>query len=659
MKKYIILLLAIALLVACQQNENETAVITIEPTIAENDADETATTPTETAETTEPTVKSTEIPSTAVVEATPVPEPTPIPDPKHLNICIANEPADLYLYGDGGAGNIRAAFYEGLYSQNEYNYQALGLEKLPDLADGDAIIGEVRVDAGDKIIAANGNIITLGYGDQLFNSDGELVIFEGDPIPMSQMQVTFKLQPMVWSDGTPVTAEDSIFSFVIAADPDSNVEKERVDKTAVYTAIDDHTIQWTGLPGWIDPTYFLNVWQPLPAHQLDRYSAVELAQAVETTQTPLANGAFILEEWTAGEQLYFIKNPHYYRADEGLPRVDTVTFHITSTADDAIAALQTGACDIALNDNFSTGDLPAILDAASTGDVVPAIVDSLVFEQISLGVDSVSDYTALHPNWFAQPEARQAATLCLDREAMVDAVLFGQGAVMDSYVSVNYPALKELTSYPYDPAAANSLLDDLNYIDRDGDGIRESEDGDPFAISINAPAESESRMSLAGMFADNMATCGITVTVKALPAASFYTDGPEGPIFGRKFDAALFAWLLPTEPACHLYTSANVTGEFVAVNQQQTGGWDNVNVTGWGNDGFDVACENGRFSFTNSEPYNTAHQEALSIYADQLPSIPLFSRLRIAATSSQVQNFRLDTTQPTPLWNIAEIDLKE
>lgn len=649
MKKYILFMLAIALLVACQQSENDAvAVATTEPTaVSETITDNTPIAP-------EPTDEPVAEPTAT---ATAVPTATPIPEPKNLNICIATEPTDLYLYGDGNAGNVRAAFYEALYTHNEYGYQPLGLEKMPDLADGDAIIGEVRVDAGNKVIAANGNIITLGYGDQLINSDGELVIFEGDPISMSQMEVTFKFQPMVWSDGTAVTPADSLFSFNIAADPDSNVEKARVDKTAVYEPVGSHSIRWTGLPGWIDPTYFLNVWEPLPAHQLDQFSPVELEEAAETNQTPLANGAFVLDEWQTGEQLYFVKNPHYYRADEGLPRVDTVTFHITATADEALAALQTSTCDIALNGNFSTSDLPIVLDAAATGDLTAHIVDSLVFEQISLGVDPVRGYSDLHPNWFAQPEARQAAALCLDRQAMVDDVLFGQGEVMDSYVSANYPALGDVASYPYDPAAAAALLDGLNYIDRDGDGVRENEDGDLFAIDINAPAESASRVRLATQFADNMATCGITVTVKALPSTSFYTDGPVGPVFGRKFDAALFAWLLPTEPACHLYTSANITGEFVAVNQKQTGGWDNVNVTGWGNDGFDAACENGRSSFTNSAEYNAAHQEAFAIYAQQLPSIPLFSRLRIAAATAQVQNFALDTTQPTALWNIAEIDL--
>ncbi len=637
--KTILLILTVALLAACQQPvEDRSGLVIIETTPVPGNAEATASPipATDEPETIEPTETA--------VSTTPTPAlpPTATPIPKHLNICIAAEPNTLYLYGDSTSDNTHPAFYDSLYTHNEYGYQAWGLEKMPDLADGDAIIGERRVDEGDRIINARGRITAFGHGAQLFNSGGDLVTFEGSSIQMNQMQVVFKLRPMVWSDGTPVTAADSLFSFNIAADPDSNVAKERVDKTAVYEQIDDHTIQWTGLPGWIDPTYFLNIWQPLPAHQLDRYSAGGLERAIEANRQPLANGAFMLDEWREGELLRFVKNPHYHRADEGLPRVTTVTFHITDTSTNTLSALQTGVCDIALDDNFVTTDLPDLLAMAEGGTITPHIVENLIFEQISLGVTPAGDYTKLHPNWFAQLEARQAAALCLDRQAMSDEILFGQGNVMDSYVPATYPMAESISAYPYDPVAANTLLDSLNYIDRDGDSIRENEDGDPFTININAPAESASRVRLAEMFAADLADCGINVTVIPLPAASFYTEGEEGPIFGRKFDAAVFAWLLPGEPACHLYMEKTR---------------EDVNVTGWSDGAFDNACKNGRQSFTNSDSYNAAHQEAMAIYADNLPSIPLFSRLRIAAITPRVQNFTLNSTQTAPLWNIAEIDL--
>ncbi len=641
------LLVVLVVLVACQSTEKEQTGLTVMETTP---VDVTATAVSMTAVSSEPIASATAT-ATAVVAETDAAEaietavpPTPTA-PKPINICIANEPSSLYLYsGDGDV--LRSVFYDSLYTHNAYEYQAWGLEKLPNLADGDAIIGERRVDEGDRIINADGRIVTLTYGTHLFDKNGELVTFEGDPITMAQMKVTFKLRRMVWSDGTAVTAADSLFSFNIAADPDSTVPKERVSKTAVYEPIDDFTIRWTGLPGWLDPTYFLNIWQPLPAHQLDQYSAAELREADETTRHPLANGAFMLDEWREGDLIRFVKNPYYYRANEGLPRLTSVTFHISQTAVEALAALQSGACDIALDDNFATTDLPALLEMAESGSIIPHITDALIFEQISLGVAPSAEYAKLHPNWFAQVEARRAVAYCLDREAMVDEILFGQGAVMDSYVSTSYPTAELATDgFPYtrDLAIADERLTMLNYIDRDGDGIREDIDGNPLAININVPAESVSRVRLAEMFADNLADCGISVTVAPLPAASFYTEGEEGPIFGRNFDAALFAWQLPSEPACHLYTEEAI---------------GRVNVTGWAEPLglFDEACRDGRHAFVGDSTYNAAHQAAMELYASNLPSIPLFSRLRIAAVTPRVQNFTINTTQSAPLWNIAEID---
>jgi peptide/nickel transport system substrate-binding protein len=52
-----------------------------------------------------------------------------------------------------------------------------------------------------------------------------------------------------------------------------------------------------------------------------------------------------------------------------------------------------------------------------------------------------------------------------------------------------------------------------------------------------------------------------------------------------------------------------------------------------------------------------AHQEAMRLFAAELPAVPLFSRLRLAATTPDVLNFRLDATQPSELWNAFELDM--
>ena len=87
---------------------------------------------------------------------------------------------------------------------------------------------------------------------------------------MDQMQVTFSMLPgLSWSDGTPLTAEDSVYAYQVASDPSTAGSKYLVDRTQSYEAVDATTIQWWGKPGYIDPTYFLNFWPPLPEHAME------------------------------------------------------------------------------------------------------------------------------------------------------------------------------------------------------------------------------------------------------------------------------------------------------------------------------------------------------------------------------------------------------
>ena len=160
---------------------------------------------------------------TQVVELTPAP-PTPgAPRAKELVICMAQEPPTVYVYGETmlTAQAIRHALYTNYITNLAYDYQADGLEKIPSLADGDAVINVVEVVAGDVVRRADDTVGPLAVGDTLVAADGRTVTFDGAPIATHQMVVNFAMRPTVWSDGTPVSAADSVYSFNLAADPDT------------------------------------------------------------------------------------------------------------------------------------------------------------------------------------------------------------------------------------------------------------------------------------------------------------------------------------------------------------------------------------------------------------------------------------------------------
>jgi peptide/nickel transport system substrate-binding protein len=133
------------------------------------------------------------------------------------------------------------------------------------------------------------------------------------------MHVTFTLQPFVWSDGTAVTAEDSVFSYQIAAAPATPMPKTRVQRTASYQATGPHTVEWIGVPGNITDDYVQNIWTPLPKHQLGQYSAAELLTLDLTTRMPLSYGRFVIEAWEPGSHISLISNPYYYALDKNAP----------------------------------------------------------------------------------------------------------------------------------------------------------------------------------------------------------------------------------------------------------------------------------------------------------------------------------------------------
>lgn len=604
---------------------------------------------------------------TVTVEADPVEEPA---GPKDLIVCMAQEPDTMYPYGGSmlAGAAVQHAIFENNFTTLSYAYQAQGLEKIPSLADGDAVLNSVEANAGDTVVDANGDVVTLEAGMSVVNSDGETVEFDGNPVMMDQLVVDFTMKPRVWSDGTPVTAADSIYSFNLAADPDTPSSKFTTDRTASYEATGDLTTQWVSVPGFKDSTYFVNFWQPLPEHVWGGFTAAELLEAEESSRLPVGDGPYAIQEWIAGDSIRLTPNEFYYQ--EGLPNLDSVTYKFIPDTNQLIAQLLSGACDIGTQDGMDVGQAPFLIEAESNGLLTPYFQTGTVYEHIDFGINSYGDYGdgIGRPDWFEDVRVRQAMTMCTDRQSMVDNILFGRSEVIHSYIpSVHplYPA-GELTEWPYDVDMANAMLDEVGFVDSDGDGFREDPaTGTPFAITLGTTTGNEMRQQLTQIFKENMIECGIDVELYYLPASEWFADGPDGPLFGRRFDLGEFAWLTGVEPSCGLYLSSQITGPVEETipghyNPEQTfGGWGAASDTGWINEEYDTACNRALGGLPGTDDYVQGHTDAQIIFSDQVPVIPLFLRLKVAAARPNVLNFGVDPTQNSEMYNIFEIDLQQ
>ncbi|MGD8586300.1 MAG: hypothetical protein PVJ75_13205, partial [Chloroflexota bacterium] len=192
------------------------------------------------------------------------------------------------------------------------------------------------------------------------------------------------------------------------------------------------------------------------------------------------------------------------------------------------------------------------------------------------------------------------------------------------------------------------------YLDSDEDGIREDPgSGAPFKVTLLGALGNDVDEQVAEMFQEDLVQCGIEVAVSFIRSDDYFADGPDGKLFGRQFDLAAFPWLISIEPNCALYLSSRTPGPENNWNRNYN------NNTGFRNDEFDAACSQALASLPGTDEYVQSHQEALRIWSEQLPIIPLFMRLKVAATGPGVLNFGTDPTQSSELWNLYELDLQE
>jgi peptide/nickel transport system substrate-binding protein len=594
-------------------------------------------------------------------------------EPKTFVVCQGQEPDTLYIYGGSmlAASHVTSALYDSsaeniAMDDAGFAYQATITTKLPSLEDGDAVINTATATAGDTVIDDTGEPVELAEGVMYrpagCRSTDCAVEYSGGEVEMDQMEVTFTLlDGITWSDGTALKASDSVYSFKLAADPDTpNPSRYAVDRTASYEAPDDKTIVWTGLPGLLDSTYFTNLWVPLPEHVLGEMSAAEIVESEEASRTPMGYGAFTMKEWVASDHITVVKNEHYWRKAEGLPKVDEVVYRfIGEDPNVAVAALLAGECDIITQDTSVDQLLELLIEKDQAGELKAAIVTGTVWEHVDFGINPVDEYAATRPDFFEDARMRQAVAMCIDRQTMVDELFYGRSEVIHTYLPSNHPLFNDsVKEWNYDPAAAQALLDDMGWTDENGDGVREchgcdvegAEEGTPLTFKWGS-TDATLRKNVMQIGQANLKECGFDVTLENLTADEWFADGPEGPLFGRHFDLGEFAWLTGVEPPCELYLTSQWPSD--------DNGWSGQNDPGFSDAEYDRVCNAALQSLPGTPEYTQNHLKAQEIFAEELPVVPLYLRLKVAAARPEVTGFIMDPTCNTELFNVENFDIVE
>jgi peptide/nickel transport system substrate-binding protein len=589
--------------------------------------------------------------------------PTQTKTTRQLRICTGPEPVSLFPYANlsAAARSIHQAIYDGPIDDTGFSFSPVILQQLPTLENGDAFFEPVQVDAGDIIVDNNGLIVNLREGTVYrpsgCSSPDCAVSYNGTgSTQIDSLVVRFHLLPgLKWSDGSPLTANDSVYAYNVAQELYPSYRPDLVRLTYSYQSLDQTRVEWRGLPGSQPPTYSANFFSPLPEQAWKAIDITELAASEGPSRRPPGWGPYLPGEWITGQNITLSKNPHYFRANEGLPHFDSLVFTFTNGTAEAVQALLAGECDLADEASLysiTTNELEKLKSEANL-----FTSPGGAWEQILFGITPASE---TRPAIFSSTEVRQAVATCIDRERIIDQLYPGMSFVPDSFVLPDHPLYQaEGIRYIYDPQVASDKLAASGWIDHDDDpgtprlsqGVAGFQDGTPFEFSYLASNDPE-REQAALMVQSDLAGCGIQMNLTLGEASEVYAGGPHGPIFGRQFDAAQLAWSANSELPCYFFSSSEIPGPIPNFPK----GWGGANASGFTHPAYDRACSTSLSTLEDSPAYASAYNEAQWILSEQVPALPLYLHLRVAAARPDLCGFNLDPSTRNSLWNLEVLD---
>ena len=357
----------------------------------------------------------------------------------------------------------------------------------------------------------------------LFNGltahDGENQIVPGlaerwDYDPEACTYTFFLREGIRWHDGQPLTARDVKFTIAAIMDPENGSENapnyEDVEEISV---LDDRTVAFRlSAPNAAFLEYMTMA--VLPSHLLEG----EDMQLSDFFRSPVGTGPYKLEHWDPGQSIVLVKNEDYYL---GAPQIDRIIFKIVGDDNAQALQLESGELDLALLDPRNAQNFQ----------------DRAGFVRYDM---TTADYRGIlfnfrHPYWSENRDLIPAICCAVDRQAIIDSVLLGQGMAAYGPLQRNRYNNPEVEHYDYDPARARALLEAAGCT-MGAEGFYERA-GQEVGFVISVMAGEQDRIDIAQAAAQQLREAGIRCTVD-LPARMDWSGQMACLIgWGSPFDA--------------------------------------------------------------------------------------------------------------------------
>jgi len=464
---------------------------------------------------------------------------------------------------------------------------------------GDALIEGVIGEPSNLIPmlasdSASHNVSSLIFSG-LVKYDTDLSVIgdlaESWDIAKDGLVITFHLRKGVkWTDGVEFTAEDVMFGYKTIIDEKTpSAYKEDFLQVKKAEVLDAYTFRVTyekpfapALTSWTSLVI-------LPKHLLEGKDITKS----DLVRNPVGLGPYKLAKWVSGQELILESNKDYFA---GRPYIDRYMYKVIPDSATMFLVLKTGEVDMM--------GLTPIQYTKQTD--TPFFRSSFRKYRYPAFNYTHLAFNQKHP-WFSDKRVRQAMSYAVDKNEIVDVVLFGLGSpATGPYVPNTWPYNPNVRKYDYNPEKAIELLKEAGWQDRDGDGILDK-DGRSFSFTILTNAGNNLRKNTATIIQSRLEKIGVRVEIRTLEWSTFVNQF----IDKKRFEAVLLGWSIGLDADQYDIWHSSKTKE------------KELNFISFSNPEVDELLEKGRRTF-NMEERKKAYFRIQEILAEESPYIFLY-----------------------------------
>jgi peptide/nickel transport system substrate-binding protein len=491
-----------------------------------------------------------------------------------------------------------------------------------------------------------------------WDAEGELVPILAAEIPSlangglakDGMSVTWKLKKGVtWHDGTPFTADDCVFNWEYASNPETAAVTIGSYKDVTATKVDSHTVRVNfkkPTPFWAD-AFVGTRGMLIPKHLFGPYIGGKSREAPANLK-PVGTGPYKFVDFKPGDIVRGEINNSYHFADR--PYFDTIEMKGGGDAVSAArAVIQTGEFDYAWNMQVEDEILKR-LEAGGKGraEVTPGGNIEFILMNYTDPWNEVDGERAnpksKHPV-LTDPAVRQALAMLVDRQSVQDHIYGRTGVATGNFLNNPPRFASKNTKWEFNVDKASAVLEAAGW-KKGADGVR-AKDGKKlkfvYQTSINAP-----RQKTQAVVKQACQKAGIDLELKSITASVFFSSDVGNPDTYTKFfcDIEMYTTTM-TQPDPELFMNQYVSWEMSSKENK----WQGRNIVRWANADYDAAYKSAQ---SELDPVKRA---ALFIKMNDLVCnnhvvIPLVYRPRVSALSNKL--YAPLSGWDNDLWNLKD-----